>query len=88
MRANGSGWAGEAGAAGISGFTCIACGVSGAGKAGGNTGGFGGDSGKHTSQPVSATISSECHDIVPSAGMIPDGPLVPQYRLPAIVTES
>ena len=41
--------------------------------------------GKQTFQPMSVTISSEIHDIVPSTGTTPSGPALPQnYLAPEI----
>jgi hypothetical protein len=58
----------------------------GAGGAGGTGGDEGGNGGKQISQPCLMVVASECHDIVPSMGTIPSGPLVPQYLLPEMVT--
>ena len=49
------------------------------GGRGGAAGRGGGDWLKHIFQPGLVTSPSECHLISPSTGMIPTGPVVPQY---------
>ena len=44
--------------------------------------------GKHIFQPERVYEPSETHVIRPSTGMTPDGPVDPQYFIPAIVTWS
>ena len=61
---------------------------SGGNGGGGSADGSAGDRVQHSSQPASAPLPSDAHEIVPSDATTPTGPLVPQYLTPLMVRKS